>query len=475
MFEDLVGLDDAGLLAAMSETLRVERAAAARRLVAAGVFAFRRESAGCAETRMWCVEDWDVAAAEVGAELGLSRFRASANMSLGQTLVTRLPKLACRFLAGDFDERVVAMIDNRTALVQDPDILARLDGTLAENAASWNALSREKLKDVIDWLVIELDPEARRVARERNDDRHIDITGDRDGLSEVSGRLPAVDAATLDKRLDQVADTVCRDDPRTKAQRRADALIALVEGRAALICACGGGDCPTVSIDDDDVAAPPSQVIVHVLAEQSAVTGQSDKPAYLPGQGPIAASTVRTLIGSGRAKARPVAEPDDLNAEPRYRPSRRLADFLLCRDLICRFPGCCHPAERCDTDHTIAWPRGRTHPSNAKQYCRHHHLLKTFWSGPGGWHDTQLADGTIEFNSPSGRRYRTKPLGALFFPQLAVSTGRHVPLGEPPPTNWPKGVNMPRRRRLRAAERAARIAWERGVNRACIQANPPPF
>lgn len=67
---------------------------------------------------------------------------------------------------------------------------------------------------------------------------------------------------------------------------------------------------------------------------------------------------MRTLIGSGRAKARPVVDPDELDAEPRYRPSRRLADFLLCRDLICRFPGCCHPAERCGTDHTIAWPAG---------------------------------------------------------------------------------------------------------------------
>ena len=93
----------------------------------------------------------------------------------------------------------------------------------------------------------------------------------------------------------------------------------------------------------------------------------------------------------------------------------------------------------------------------------------------GGWHDIQHPDGTVEFPSPSGRRYRTKPLGALFVPQLATPTGRHVPLGEPPPTDGPRGDRMPRRRRARAAEHAARIAWERGVNRARIEANPPPF
>jgi hypothetical protein len=470
VFDDLAVLTDAGLLAAMSESQRVERAAAARRIVAAGVFAVRREAGPGTKTEMWCVEDWDVAAAEVGAELGVSRFRASADLALGHALVTRLPKVAGRFLAGDFDLRVATAIDSRTTLVQDPDILARLDETLAEKAADWNALSREKLNDVIDWLVIELDPEARRVARERHHDRHIDITGDRHGLSEVSGRLPTVDAATLDKRLDQVAGAVCRNDPRTKAQRRADALIALVDGLVTLPCACGGDDCAV----GEDPAATPSQVIVHVLAEQSTVTGQGDKPGYVLGHGPIAASIVRRLIRSGRGKARPVATADALEAEQRYRPSRRLTDFLLCRDMICRFPGCDKPADGCDTDHTIPWPYGRTHPSNTKPYCRHHHLLKTFWTGPGGFRDVQHPDGTVEFTSPSGRRYRTKPLGALFFPQLATPSGRHVPLGEPPPMTGPKGANMPRRQRSRAADRAARIAWERSVNRARLESLPPP-
>lgn len=44
MFDELVQLDDAALLAAMSESLRVERAAAARRLLATGVLANRREA-----------------------------------------------------------------------------------------------------------------------------------------------------------------------------------------------------------------------------------------------------------------------------------------------------------------------------------------------------------------------------------------------------------------------------------------------
>jgi hypothetical protein len=34
---------------------------------------------------------------------------------------------------------------------------------------------------------------------------------------------------------------------------------------------------------------------------------------------------------------------------------------------------------------------------------------------------------------------------------------------------------MPTRQRTRAAERAARIAWERGLNEARWAADPPPF
>lgn len=33
---------------------------------------------------------------------------------------------------------------------------------------------------------------------------------------------------------------------------------------------------------------------------------------------------------------------------------------------------------------------------------RCHHLLKTFWTGIGGWTDRQLPDGTVIWTSPAG-------------------------------------------------------------------------
>ena len=57
--------------------------------------------------------------------------------------------------------------------------------------------------------------------------------------------------------------------------------------------------------------------------------------------------------------------------EPGYTPSAKLADFVRCRDLTCRAPGCDRPAFQCDVDHTIPYAKGgATHPSNLKCLCR---------------------------------------------------------------------------------------------------------
>jgi hypothetical protein len=115
-------------------------------------------------------------------------------------------------------------------------------------------------------------------------------------------------------------------------------------------------------------------------------------------------------------------------------------------------------------------------------------LLKTFYSGPNGWRDRQEPDGTVIWTSPTGHSYTTKPGGGLFFPALAIPTGELVLPTATPPTTANRGLMMPARRRTRAADRAARNNWERGINEARIAAeaareaeriaacnDPPPF
>jgi hypothetical protein len=167
------------------------------------------------------------------------------------------------------------------------------------------------------------------------------------------------------------------------------------------------------------------------MAEQATISGESQSPGYLTNFGPIAANTLRDIAAT--AKMKPLVMPLD-SSERGYRPSAALAEFVRCRDLTCRFPGCDQPAEVCDLDHTVPFPLGPTHPSNLKLLCRYHHRLKTFWTG---WRDQRRPDGTIVWTSPTGHTYITRPGSRLLFPALCLPTGElpTVPTQYRPPGN----------------------------------------
>ncbi len=118
---------------------------------------------------------------------------------------------------------------------------------------------------------------------------------------------------------------------------------------------------------------------------------------------------------------------------------------------------------------------------------RCHHLLKTFYTGPGGWTDRQLPDGTIVFTAPTGHTYTTEPLGGTLFPALAQSTGE-LPVPTLDKSAPYRGGMMPRRKQTREQDRRDRINQERRERteliaeeeqqrQAWLAANyePPPF
>jgi hypothetical protein len=355
----------------MGDAQQAERAAFARQLVAVGRFTQHRLGETTDEHDLWCVDDWEAIAAEIGAELGISRSRASSQMHYGTTLLERFPKLTEAFLAGQVDFRVIAAAIYRTDLIQDKDAVAKIDAELAAKAPAWNKLSREKITELVDWMVIAADPDAVRVAKQRDLDRHLEVGPGHNGLAEIWGAVRGHDAAVFDAKLNELAATVCPDDPRTKTQRRADALTPLAAGATSMACTCGAPDCPAAGTAE---APPANPVVINVLAEAGTVEGTSDTPGYLPGYGAVPGATVREMAKS--ASLRPVGVPKDLVAEPQYRPSAALARFIRCRDLSCRWPGCDQPAVGCDIDHTVPYPLGPTHPSNNKPYCRIQQLLR---------------------------------------------------------------------------------------------------
>ncbi|WP_441961201.1 DUF222 domain-containing protein, partial [Mycolicibacterium houstonense] len=244
--------------------------------------------------------------------------------------------------------------------------------------------------------------------------------------------------------------------------------------QAHLSCRCGRDDCPATQ-----KRAAADAAMLHLLAEQATVAGTSNAPGYLLGYGILPAESVRNLAAHAKIKPLRVpnqpadpagpteptgpagpatpAGPSEPAAEPGYRPSVALSEFIRWRDLTCRFPGCNAPAARCDIDHTTPWPHGPTHPSNTKLYCRVHHLIKTFCPG---WTDRQYPDGTVEITTPTGHTYTTEPHGAALFPGLAGPTG-DLTLPEPPAHGPNRSAKMPKRSRTREQDRQDRIAEER--------------
>ncbi|MFA5711688.1 HNH endonuclease signature motif containing protein [Mycolicibacterium sp.] len=434
---------------------RAEAQAAAERLVSiADLFEEREKSFGGCDD--WVIDLFEAVAAEVAATLRIGLGLGTSYLRYAMAMRHRLPKVGARFEAGDIDFRLFQTIVFRTHLITDLDALDEVDAQIAARAPRWPAMSRRRLAGAIDKIVAKVDPDAVRRSKESIEDRYVKVQATDDGMAEVVGQVFDTTGKALDRRLDELAGTVCDGDPRTRDQRRADALDAMVAGADRLACTCGSDTCPAWSN-----TRPAGNVVIHVVAEQGALDGTSQTPAVIPGSDAlISAEVLRELAAN--AKLLPVIGPIDAPPEPRYSPSRALADFVRCRDLTCRAPGCDHPAANCDLDHTIPYERdGLTHASNLKALCRKHHLLKTFW----GWRDEQLPDGTVIWTLPDGRRYVTMPGSALLFPTLCTPTGYlPEPGGSAEERCGNRTAMMPRRRRTRAQYRAAAIEAERRRN-----------
>lgn len=471
----LAAADDGAVVAVIEEFTRIEAAAGAARLAAIAELLDRRVAEGDGRAN-WICDAWDSAAAEVAAAMGIGHRSASREMSIGTALRERLPRVAALYADGRLSSKVVSTITWRTRLVIDQDAIALIDAGIAEEAFGWGTLSGQKLEQSVDFWVNRFDPGAlvRTTTAARERDFRVGARDDESGTATAYGVLTAAGAEILRRRLAQMLQGVCANDPRSAANQRSEAIPQMALGAERLACQCGSENCPAAGARD--VAA--EAVVIHVIADEAAVATQRDgslhgaKPATpTPPDKPasaimtngnvVPAPQLADLIARG-AKVVPINEPGE-EPETGYRPSAGLSRFIRARDMTCRFPGCTRPAEVTDIDHTVPYPVGPTHPSNAKCLCRLHHLLKTFWTGPDGWADRQLPDGTVVWTSPAGRTYTTTPGGRAFFPQwdtttAGLETTSHIA------TQDNQGVMMPRRRRTRAQDRAQRIKAQRALN-----------
>ena len=495
---ELPAADDAAVVDAAAGWARVEAAACARKQAAMAELFCRRTGLDDAEDRNdWWIDPCSAVTAELAAAQNISPGLAMAQTHRGVASRDRLPKVGALFEAGLISDLLVRAIVWRTYLIKDADALDRVDTELAEQVMRWGALSVKKTEQAIDAIVVEHDPGALRRTRaaERNRDVVIDSPTDEAGIASLWGRLYAPDAAVLDRRLEAMARSVCAEDPRTLAERRADALGALGAGQHQLTCTCGSPNCP---------AGEPAAAQARWSYTWSPTRQPWPRPAtrnHPPNRTPThrtrgAAGRRSTVHGAAgvrhrrRGAARAAAGRGD---GPRHRardppPRRRPARTALCaiggvsRVRPLPRPDLPLPLLRCarrpmrHRPHR-ALPTRSHHASNLKCMCRANHLLKTFWGGEQGWRDRQLPDGTIIWTSPTRHTYTTRPGSALLFPTLCLPTGT-LSLPEPDTVEIrDRGVMMPKRRRTRAQDAAYRTDAERRLNDAYVaeRNKPPPF
>ncbi len=315
----------------------------------------------------WAADLWDAVAAELAAALRISPALASGYLRDALAMRERLPKVGQCLAAGEINYTLFHTIAYRTALITDEKALAEVDAQVAARAPRWPSLSQRSLAMRVDNIIVRVDQDAVRRTTKDIKDRYLNVSECGSGMTEVYGKLFASTGRALDRRLDELASTVCEADSRTNAQRRADALSAVVAGADQLTCTCGQPNCATAKGRLRD-----HNVVIHVIAEQATVEGEGATPGFMAGaDGLVPAEVIAELAKS--VKLSPLSPPIDAQPERGYVPSAKLSEFVRCRDLTCRAPGCNESAINCDLDHSIPYADGgHTHASNLKSLCRKH-------------------------------------------------------------------------------------------------------
>jgi hypothetical protein len=251
------------LVTAIREYHQAEAQMTARKLACIAHLVALREAEAAEEEKLWVYDPWNGARDEIAAALALSPRRASGQLRLAEALAVRLPQVAALLDAGVINARVAASIVYRTALVT-PAAQPVIDAEIAARAGSYTTASDTDVELAVDAIIDEHDPDA--VRRYRDATKGLDVQfgkpDDVTGTASVFGRILATDAEVAARVLNAMADTVCRDDPRSRGELRHAGFGAVFRGHDRLICQCGRPDCVAASIP-----SKVKSVVVHILAE----------------------------------------------------------------------------------------------------------------------------------------------------------------------------------------------------------------
>jgi hypothetical protein len=281
---------------------------------------------------------------------------AAARLIRTARFVRRHPQTAKALDAGDVR---VPHVELLAAVAHRRDDLYERDETVLLDAAATVEV-QDFPQATRSWAAFADDELARRDAAFGFDRRGFTLS-ETTGGSALSGFLDPEASALVGSVLDEQQPPDGNDDTRTRAQRRADALVLLCE-RAR------GGDLP--------MSRP--------IAGIEAVFDHDGPRCEIAGFGPVALATAERLLcdcALGRVVMKGRSQLLVVGRRTRTVPDR-LRRALVLRDEHCQFPGCRAPASWCDAHHLVWWTKGgETNLDNCALLCRRHHVAVH----EGGW------------------------------------------------------------------------------------------
>jgi len=222
-------------------------------------------------------------------------------------------------------------------------------------------------------------------------DRYLHLSPSLDGVWYIDGRLGPEGGARLAAALAAIAGPPGREDKRSAAQRRADALVDLVSERL------DSGSLPRTG------GQRPHLMLIADLVTLQRQPGS--RAAELDWGQTICGESARRLACDAALTAILVdeqGEPLSVGRTTRVVPAG-MRRALVLRDRSCRWPGCGRPATWCDAHHLEPWlDGGATKLSNIALLCRAHHGLVH----EGGWRLVRTPGGELEAVPPPPDRAR---------------------------------------------------------------------
>ena len=350
------------------------------------------------------------------SQIGAARRRASCAPVAATVDVGLLGAAGGAAIFGVLDH-----VPTDTAEMVSRTLAARIRDRRAQGLRGWTPTEARRAARA---ALLAVAPEQAEQARaEAHDRRRVELRPVGDGTSWLCALLPELEALRIHRRLSALARAHAADaapaDRRLLDQRCAD---LLSEALLSLGTTPAGGTSTRDGQKGTETSDPaPTDVQICVVATAETLLGLSKQPAHVPGIGAIPAGLARELAADGawRIWLRNAAGHLTAVDAARYRPTAGVARLVAAREPTCRFPGCLVKVERCDLDHTRAWPAapGST-PENLGPLCRRHHNAKTHHSVAlaalttgGGKEPVMLENWT--WRMPSGLTHTIRTLAPL--------------------------------------------------------------